>query len=51
MNGNEDAYLIEGSDISKYDSANQQWVQQGDIVELSGKSKNCAFDASASLCR
>ena len=30
MSGNADAYFIEGSDISKYDSAKQQWIQQGD---------------------
>ena len=51
MNGNADAYLLEGSDVSKYDSAKQQWIQQGDIVELSGKSKACAFDQSSSLCK
>ena len=51
MNGNADAYLTEGSDISRYDSAKQQWLQQGDIVELSGKSKTCAFDQAASVCR
>jgi branched-chain amino acid transport system substrate-binding protein len=51
MNGNSDAYLTEGSDISRYDSAKQEWVQQGDIVELSGKSKPCAFDQAAGVCR
>ncbi|MPY93607.1 MAG: ABC transporter substrate-binding protein [Acidimicrobiia bacterium] len=50
MNGNADAYLTEGSDISQYDAATQQWVQEGEVVELSGKSKNCAFDQSTSLC-
>jgi branched-chain amino acid transport system substrate-binding protein len=51
MNGNADAYLTEGSDVSQYDSAQQQWIQQGEIVELSGKSRNCAFDQSAAVCR
>jgi branched-chain amino acid transport system substrate-binding protein len=51
MNGSADAYLTEGSDISKYDSAKQEWVQQGDVVELSGKSRNCAFDQSAGVCK
>ncbi|MEZ5231729.1 MAG: ABC transporter substrate-binding protein [Acidimicrobiales bacterium] len=50
MNGNADAYLTEGSDISQYDSAKQTWVQQGPIVELSGKSKSCAFDRAANAC-
>ncbi len=51
MNGNADAYLTEGSDISQYDAAKQQWIQEGPIVELSGKSTNCAYDQSASVCR
>ncbi len=50
MNGNADAYLTEGSDISQYDSAKQQWIQQGPIVDLSGKSKNCAFNPSVGAC-
>ena len=51
MNGNKDAYLTEGSDLSKYDSAKQQWIQQGAVVELSGKSKNCAYDQSSGTCK
>ena len=51
MNGNADAFLTEGSDISQYDAAKQEWIQQGEVVELSGKSKNCAFDQSANVCR
>ncbi len=51
MNGNADAYLTEGSDLSKYDSAKQAWVQQGSIVELSGKSKNCAYDQPSGTCK
>ena len=30
MNGNKDAYLLEGSDLSIYDSAQQKWVVQGE---------------------
>ncbi len=50
MNGTQDAYFVEGSDISQYDSAKQTWLQQGDIIELSGKSKPCVWDATASAC-
>jgi branched-chain amino acid transport system substrate-binding protein len=49
LNGNKDAYLTEGSDISKYDAANQTWVPQN-VVELSGQSKNCAYDQSLGVC-
>ena len=43
--------FTEGSDISKYDSAKQQWIQQGDVIDVSGKSKNCAFDQATSTCK
>ena len=51
MNGNKDAFNLEGSDLSVWDSAKQQWILQGDIIELSGKSKNCSWDATAQACR
>ncbi|MPY91487.1 MAG: ABC transporter substrate-binding protein [Acidimicrobiia bacterium] len=50
MNGNTDAYFIEGSDIGQYDSETQSWAQQGEIIELSGKSTNCTFDQAAGVC-
>jgi branched-chain amino acid transport system substrate-binding protein len=49
--GNKDAYFIEGSDIGKYDSSKQTWIQQGDIIDLSGASRPCAYDQSTSLCK
>ncbi len=51
MNGNKDAYFMEGSDLSIYDSAKQQWIVQGEVIELSGKSANCHWDAAAQACR
>jgi hypothetical protein len=51
LNGNSDAFFLEGSEIAQFDSSKQQWIQQGPIVELSGKSKNCAWDASTSTCK
>jgi hypothetical protein len=51
MNGNQDSYPIEGSEIARYDTAQQAWIQQGDIVEMSGKSSNCAWDQASSSCR
>ncbi|MGD9750612.1 MAG: ABC transporter substrate-binding protein [Acidimicrobiia bacterium] len=50
LNGNADGYPLEGSDLSVYDSAKQAWVVQGDIIELSGKSPNCAWDPSVNNC-
>jgi hypothetical protein len=50
MNGNKDAYLGEGGIFQKWDVAKQVWVSEGDPIDLSGKSKNCAWDASAGNC-
>ncbi len=50
LNGNADAYFIEGSDIGKYDAAKQQWIQQGDIIELSGASQNCSWNQASGTC-
>ncbi len=51
MNGNKDAYFLEGSDLSVYDSSKQQWVIEGQVIELSGKSANCYWDPAAQSCR
>ncbi len=50
LDGNADGYFIEGSDIAQYDSAKQAWVQEGEIIELSGKSKPCAFNQASGVC-
>ncbi|MEZ5231682.1 MAG: ABC transporter substrate-binding protein [Acidimicrobiales bacterium] len=51
MNGNADAYWLEGTEVGRYDVAKQTFVQQGDIIDLSGKSSNCAWDQSSATCR
>ncbi|MCP5030029.1 MAG: ABC transporter substrate-binding protein [Actinomycetia bacterium] len=43
MNGTEDAYFIEGSEFSRYNAADQSWVQEGGIVDLNGSSPNCSW--------
>jgi branched-chain amino acid transport system substrate-binding protein len=43
MNGAEDAYFIEGSDIARYDSSTESWVQEGAIIDLNGSSPNCTW--------
>ncbi len=51
LNGNKDAFWIEGSEVARWDVAKQAWVQQGDIIELSGKSANCSWDQSTASCK
>ncbi len=43
VDGNDDAYFIEGSDFSRYDAANESWIQEGAVVDLNGSSPNCAW--------
>jgi hypothetical protein len=50
MDGNADAYLIEGSDLSRWSAAEQSW-QVESIVELSGESSLCAWDPATGACR
>ena len=50
MDGNKDAYFTEASEIAKYDSATQSFVQQGALIDLSGKSPNCAWDQQKGAC-
>ena len=51
LNGDKDAYWIEGTDVSQWSAANQRWEQQGAVIEVSGKSSNCAWDQAVSLCK
>ena len=50
MNGNLDAYPIEGGVFQKRDAAKETWVSQGGVIELSGKSKNCVWSQTTSNC-
>jgi ABC-type branched-subunit amino acid transport system substrate-binding protein len=51
MNGDADAYFIEGGIYQKFNSATQSWDDQGNVIELSGKSKDCAWDQNAGVCK
>ena len=48
LDGNEDAYFIEGSEISRYDSAAESWIQEGDVVDLNGSSPPCNWTDTGS---
>ncbi|MPY91714.1 MAG: ABC transporter substrate-binding protein [Acidimicrobiia bacterium] len=50
MNGNEDGYLNEGSQLLQFDSAGQEWVPKGEVIDLNGRSQNCQFDQAAGIC-
>ena len=50
-NGIKDAYFTEGGVFQQWDAAAQTWKQQGDVIDLSGRSKNCEYDQSSGLCK
>lgn len=49
MDGNEDAFIIEGSDISRWDSSTQSWMAE-DVFDLSGSGGTCEWNSSTSRC-
>jgi branched-chain amino acid transport system substrate-binding protein len=51
LNGNADAFIIEGGNFAQFDAAKQTWVSQGELIDLDGKSQNCAWDQAVSICR
>jgi branched-chain amino acid transport system substrate-binding protein len=50
VNGNEDSFYTEGTDISRYDAEGKTWIQEGNVIDLNGSSPNCAWDAAAASC-
>lgn len=44
QHGLDDAYWLEGSDLSRFDVASQSWIVQGAIVDLNGQSPLCEWD-------
>ena len=51
LNGNADAYYIEGSDFSQFDAEQQTCDQIGDVVDANGGTPNCRWDKANGGCR
>ena len=51
LNGNADAQFVEGSEIAHWSAAQQSWMTEGSVIDLSGKSKNCAWDFTTASCK
>jgi len=51
FNGNADAYFVEGSQFSRFDATGQTWDIIGDVVDVNGRSSNCAWDKDDGGCR
>jgi len=50
MNGNADAFPIEGTDISQYDSSTHSWIVSN-VIDVNGASGNCVWDKDNGGCR
>jgi branched-chain amino acid transport system substrate-binding protein len=50
LNGNADAFLIEGGVFAKFDAASQLWIDQGDLIDLDGQSSNCSWNQATAAC-
>jgi branched-chain amino acid transport system substrate-binding protein len=48
--GNDDAFFIEGGVYQTRDAAAETWNDEGSVIDLSGKSRNCAWNQSTGLC-
>lgn len=51
MDGTKDSYLIEGGVFQKRDAKGDKWVSDGSVIDLSGKSANCAWDVAVASCK
>ncbi|WP_420438465.1 ABC transporter substrate-binding protein [Candidatus Poriferisodalis sp.] len=50
MNGNADAFPIEGTDFSQYDASSQSWIVSN-VIDVNGASGNCVWDKDNGGCR
>ena len=50
MNGNADAFPIEGTDFSQYDSSTHSWIVSN-VIDVNGASGNCIWDKDNGGCR
>jgi ABC-type branched-subunit amino acid transport system substrate-binding protein len=51
MNGLKDAYIVEAGQFMKWNAAKQTYEFQGNLINLDGKAKLCAWDQSVSTCK
>ena len=51
LDGNKDAFISEGGIFAKFDATKQAWIDEGELIELDGKSSLCAWDTTVSKCK
>jgi branched-chain amino acid transport system substrate-binding protein len=50
MDGLDDSYIVQAGVFQRWDAARQTFVNEGNVVDLDGKEKNCAWDQAAAAC-
>ncbi len=50
LDGNDDAFAAEGGVFTQWNAAKQVWETKGNVVDLNGKSTNCAWNSATSSC-
>ena len=51
MNGNTDAYFVEGSEFAQYDADDDAWTIVGPVIDVNGKTPICTWDWTDFRCR
>jgi branched-chain amino acid transport system substrate-binding protein len=51
MDGVNDSYIVQGGLFQRWDAAKQTFVAQGNVINLDGKEKNCAWDQQTAACK
>ena len=51
MNGNADAYLVEGTEFLQYDARSRSWQNVGPVIDRNGRTPTCDWDQSEARCR
>ncbi len=51
LNGNADAFFLEGSEFYQFDASAGDWKKLGGVINVNAKTPNCAWDADNGFCR
>ena len=51
MDGLNDPFIVEAGIFQTWNAASQLWVNQGNVINIDGKSRPCAWDQSTSSCK
>lgn len=50
MNGNDDAYFIEGARFHQFDAETKALIAAGPVIDINGQTPNCVWDRASDRC-